>query len=349
MLSRTFNNQALLRVLVVVVTVLYGFVSYADKNKWQYNAGSEYDAYYDGYNESMHNKLFRNRYIPFDRWVIEDEINRAIQKKETITVMDFGAGSGRHFFIYQEVAEQLKSQNKKIKLIAYDISKKAMISYQMLLKDLGYKLINDDRSNKNCVVRRFEKDNFVVDLVYTLTNISIKDLSKVISKVDLTFCMYGVLGHIQTKKGRISALKDLANLTHDKIFLEVAGDRAFSEGRKAFDFIRNNKINIQINCRDVVLEKGDIIYARNYQGKHIENYYHIYESADEIIDEVKESGHSVDGKVAINKLSSEGSLIAMPVLGKIDMYLSRLFAVILPQSIKDKIVSYYFVRVKVTQ
>ncbi len=341
-----FYRKMWLVVTSIMLSVGYNILSYGYGTEWKYDAASEYDVYYDGYNKSIYTQLYHNQYIPFDNWIIQDEIANVSKNKETVVVMDFGAGDGRHFPIYQEAAQKLESQHKTLKLVAYDISKNAIKNYQSALVNLGYKEVKENILSNNFHVAVFTKNNLTVLLVYPISKkVKISDLSAVIGKIDLTFSIFGVIEHIQTRDARTLAIKDIMSLT-DQLFFSVGSYRVLTEERKAFECFRKNKIQLQINHKDVVFEKGDLIYARNYNGKHVENYYHVYESAEEILEEIKKTGIDLKVNFGISKIMHETTSINYPVLGKVDMYLSRLLSVIMPQKIQDHIAGYYIVSLK---
>jgi hypothetical protein len=320
-----------------------------DSVEWKYNPKNQYDIYYHNDQKSVYNNIYNNKFIPYDKFLINKLILKCAGTQKEVSILDFGSGNGRHFPIYLEVADKLKKQNKNLILIAYDPSEEAFKQYSNLLKNLEFKNIHHEQLiSKYFKINILEKSNFKVILVQPYEVENIAYIKELVENVDITLCLFGVLSHIQKKSDRVNTMRILHEISAYKLFLSFPSYKILEKERLAFEVLRDGKFNIQINNRQFNLEKGDLLYARNFNGMHIENFFHVYENIAEIRQELELAGLDPD-YIGINKMLHETTMIKYPSLGYADCFVSNLLSKILPEGLIDSISSYYAVEVNISK
>ncbi|AIL65905.1 hypothetical protein NOVO_07860 [Rickettsiales bacterium Ac37b] len=310
---------------------------------WTYQSAEQYDKYYSGGTRSMYNYLYNNKITSHDFHIIQKAILKVAQYKDSIDIMDFGCGNGRHQVVYESIASSLEKKGKKINLIAYEISKTALEYYINMLLANGF-WESDKKPDNNKIIKILTKNNITVHFFYANIQDNLDDLAKLIGKLDITFSIFGVLAHIQTRALRQNTMSFLGNITTSEIILSLPGRRVLLKEQQAFKTLREGKFNIQIDGQDLNLEEGDLLYSRNHNGVHIENFFHIYHAIKEIEEDARESSLNVN-LLRINKILSEALLLKYPLLSMIDEYIAIALSYILPNILKEKLVSYYLVSV----
>jgi SAM-dependent methyltransferase len=317
-----------------------------ESSLWVYDCAHEYNVYYGGGVNSIYYQLYKDRFLPYDHRTITKLAYELATTRDSLTIMDFGCGNGRYFPIFEQIASHLDKQHKSLTIIAYDPSKEAISSFSSKLQLLGFTQLNQLSSESDYSVACFQKGNIVVKMIRPLQAANMDRLIAETGNIDITVCMFGVISHIQTKQARIATIKQLGEITTGQILISVPSYRILKEERKAFEVIRKHKFRLQVDGKPLKLEEGDILYARNYENIHVENFLHLYSSADEIIEEIHLAGLKLTADFNINRIAREATMMQKPILGYIDKYLCCLLSNILPRYIKNKIAGYYLISCK---
>ncbi|MFV9875630.1 MAG: hypothetical protein AB8U25_04450 [Rickettsiales endosymbiont of Dermacentor nuttalli] len=313
------------------------------KSSWTYESATQYDKYYSGGMKSVYNYLYNNKITSHDFHIIQKAILKLAEHKDLIDVMDFGCGNGRHQIVYENIAQILDKKGKKLNLIAYEISKTALEYYINMLLAHGF-YVQDIHPYDNKTLKVLTKNNMTVRFFHASIHDSINNLTKQIGTIDITFCMFGVLAHIQTRIARQNTMQFLGSITNYELIFLLPGKRVLLKEQQAFKTLREEKFNIQIGGKDLNLEEGDLLYSRNYNGIHIENFFHVYHTIKEIKEDIEKALLNIN-TLRINKILSETLLLKYPVLSLIDEYVATILSYILPDMLKEKLVSYYLVSV----
>lgn len=310
-------------------------------SNWVYDSGKEYDIYYSGGQDSIYNQLYKNKCIDYDKWFLTKIIRQIALTTNTVKILDFGCGNGRYFQIFENIANILQKENKSLYLIAYDASLVALEYFQSQLVEKNFCDLPVINSTNEYTIRDLKKGNITVRFIHPSRHNSINLIAQVTERVNLTVCLFSVLSHIQTSQERVNLIKVLKKLTDGYIVASLPSYRILQNEHKVFKFIRLNNFRMSIDGLPLSLEKGDILYARNFGDKHVENYLHLYESSEEIRDELAEAGITNKYNISIHKILHETTMIKYNILGILDKYVCRILSFISIKWIQDKIAAYY--------
>jgi hypothetical protein len=292
-----------------------------DSSLWAYDCAQEYNVYYGGGTNSIYYQLYKDRFLPYDHWAITKLAYELATTRDSLKIMYFGCGNGRYFPIFEQIASYFDTQQKSLTLIAYDPSQEALSSFSDRLQSLGFTKLDQSSNRNDYSSSSFQKGNMVIKMIRPLQTAMIDTLIKESGTVDITVCMFGVISHIQTKQARIAIIKQLGEITKEQILISVPSYRILKDERKAFEVIRKHKFRLQIDGKPLKLEEGDILYARNYGNIHVENFLHLYSSADEIIGEIRSASLKLTADFNINRIAREATMMQKPLIGYVDKYL----------------------------
>lgn len=322
------------------------------------DVAAEYDAYYrkgaDG-KTSIYDMVSGNHVIPRDIMLIQRAVfkvlkaNRAAKNKESIqkiTIVDYGAGDGRHLPVYQHLSKKLKKLGIEIELTAYDPSQVGLEIYRDKLKEAGFsiqelkpfhKLNNKKPGTLAYEALNAKKNNLSIRLVHGHVNDSLEHVKNVLGNADVVFCLYGTLSHIIGRKSRQNILSMFREIVSDvgQILVTVPTLRRFHKEQKAFNYLRKNHYPEQILQN--ATEAGDLYYTRYDEETEqtVTNYYHLYTSR-ELVEDFKSVGLVIPQGVQANKLLHEKTMSKAPLLGFADAAISKR----IPSFLVDKAASY---------
>lgn len=341
--------------IILALCLIFPCFSFANIEKANeiYNISEQYDKYYEGGKDSIYQKRYNDTFIANERNIILTNINDFVEKNsdiKQIRVLDFGAGDGRMMKIFIEAAENLKAKNIKLEVVAYDISIEGLKFFENKLIKNNFSLTTPSiiLSNfRKYSLSKLVKDNISFILVEGKSSKLSMDLIPIIGKVDKSFSIFGVYGHINPKEERIDTLKFLKAITNDKIIISVPSYRILEPDYQVFKYLHEKRFALPFLNN---FEKGDLFYTRpveiNGEEKFLHIFFHLFDSQ-EIKNDLKLAKlELVDNEIKIEKIFHQVTLLNYPMLGKLDMYLSKILSKILPESMINKVAGYYLIEAK---
>lgn len=220
----------------------------------------EYDTYYTRLDETdphsaLYNKRFGDdRVLVRERELIEDAVSSLLERinfpsgePKRLRIMDFGAGDGRLFPVFKELAERLKAQNIHMELVAVEPSQEGIKNFQSDLAHLYefnyitpnelHSLIHDEKQEKGYVAGTMAKDNLSVTFIHSHVDDSMSHTASLIGeKIHLSLAMFGVLAHVPTRKKRHEYVEMFHEKTVDdgETLITVPTPKRFIEERDAY-------------------------------------------------------------------------------------------------------------------
>jgi SAM-dependent methyltransferase len=330
------------------------------------NHGSSYDQYYDKNESSVYHKLYEDKIIAFDRYLVERQTDSIAERnvmlgKGSVTILDYGCGDGRFFNLYKTLsAEIYQNYGLGLKVIGLDPSVQGlryfagrMATHKSLFikNETFHDLSEQVGGNLGYVAGKYKYDNLEVTLIHSHVDDSLDHIESLIGEVDFTILMFSVLAHVIGEHNRVELLKMLDKVSYE-IFYSVPGPAIFPKYQYYFDVIRKpddyseeiianvtkSLAELKINPENfqVANEEGDIIYSRVEEGNaKVQNYMHIYRNSEEIKKEL-ETANITDYMLGTNKIFHETLLIRHPAKSFVDAAISRQINCLEPSSL-DKV------------
>ena len=253
-----------------------------------------------GYNEYYRSGLYKQRY-PLPNEAVFALVARAVEETGN-RVLDFGCGDGRY------AAPLLDRTDARV--VGYDISRVAL-----------------DALGARC---RDRLDDGRLTLVHGGLDAFTRETGP-LAPFDLALMMFGVLGHVPTRAGRLETLRRVAALLRP-------GGRLIASVPNARRRFRAEQAASRERIAGGALEPGDITYTRraapdlnadldadlDADGRDITLYYHLY-TPESFVGELEAAGFTVTGLDAESVLP-ESAVVSSPLLRGVD----RLLGTVLP-------------------
>ncbi|MBP2297013.1 class I SAM-dependent methyltransferase [Azospirillum rugosum] len=238
------------------------------------------------YDEYYRTGLYKHRY-PTPNEEVFALVVRSVEEVGN-RVLDFGCGNGRY------AAPLLDHTDARV--IGYDISRVA-------LDDLGARC-REYRDNGRLVLIDGDLDNFTRE-------------AEPQAPFDLALLMFGVLGHVPTRAGRLETLRRVASLLRPggRLIASVPNARRRFHAEQAASRERIERGE---------LEPGDITYTRQAEDQEITLYYHLY-TPESFVEELEEAGFLVTALEAESVLPESGVVSSLLLRG-----IDRLLGAVLP-------------------
>lgn len=305
----------------------------------------QYDHYYaraDSTNplSSVYNRRFgENRVLVREKELIRDSVFRVISRLPTPTeesplslrLIDFGAGDGRLFSIFQELAEELKERHIEIELLAVEPSFQGISNFQADCSSQGFVFLGENRlhpiakdisgaNGYNAGTMR--KDNLAVTFIHNHVEDHMEHTAALVGDVHFTMAMFGVLAHVPTKIKRQAYMSMLYEQTSPsgEILVNVPTPLMFLEEQNAYNLLRKQKRSLGL-----ANEKRDIYYCKfakeiedgSEESPTVDNYYHIF-SAKELWKLVAGAGFQIYENVIASSIEHPSDLSQNPERNEAD-------------------------------
>ena len=281
------------------------------------NTIEAYDVYFDNSQGiSLYNKRFTSsnkisyRETKFINQILKKYI--AQNKGKEIVILDYGCGDGRYVTLFENAAISFKNLGVKLKIISYDPSYSAILSYHKELEKSGYNIneLNEQdnpTSSSGYKYSSFSKldgkitielvhGNILDDNQYILNLLGGKE------SIDIIFTMLGVLSHIPTLEYRCSVIQMLYSMVkkngyfisslplHGCFYDELITYNMLREKQKLMQYCGHEYTTYK-NIIGIATEEDDIYYHRfdKERKQYVNIYYHLY-SLKTLKKEFKKSG-----------------------------------------------------------
>lgn len=268
-----------------------------------------------------------------------------------ISILDFGAGDGRLYSYFKDIAAKLP--NNIIRIVAYDISDVGLdIFAEKMKKDkFIYSEIDATASGKE-KIRKFSKNNLEISLLLGNLSMSSNDIIELtknannFSNFDLSIALFGVISHIAGNENRFNMIKlldDAVARVGIVMFTVPNAEKNFKKEQDHYNFLINEQGISSINSYNQ-LQKGDIFYTR--PNSNVKNYYHLFDYQE--INNILANYQPEYYKISIDTIKKEPDLVKSNILQqRCDFYLSRKLSDAIgknkSQSILSSLPSYYMV------
>ncbi len=242
------------------------------------------------YDEYYKTGLYKYRY-PTPNEEVFSLVTRSVEEVGN-RVLDFGCGDGRY------AAPLLDHTDARV--VGYDISRVA-------LDDLGARC-REHLDNGRLVLIDGDLEDFTREAGPQ-------------APFDLALMMFGVLGHVPTRAGRLETLRRVASMLRPggRLIASVPNARRRFHAEQAASRERIDRGE---------LEPGDITYTRHAPvdsgDREITLYYHLY-TPESFVGELEEAGFSVTALEAESVLPESGVVSSLLLQG-----LDRLLGAVLP-------------------
>jgi len=258
----------------------------------------QYNRYYlseeDG--ESHYDKRYGGKITLQTQERLGNTINTILEYKgstDTLTILDYGCGNGRHFSTIRKLVEMLDHTGIQVYYVGYDISWVGLEQFgekaigQGLIKIGGEKIhpiTESETKDAGYQGPVLAKGNLKLSLVHCDASDSPEHIKSLLPDADLSLCMNGVLSCIEERRDRQAVLELVGKKTTGRLIFTVPNADCAEDKQKNLNAEYTEKVQkerleeaIKTGKNARLLEKDDKYIPRVLRyNKTISLFYHLY-------------------------------------------------------------------------